>query len=52
MAVDILYNHSEIDHVSIFKYLGTSLDHKLSWKDHVAEEVTKMQNRLSIIKRL
>ena len=46
---NISINNHEIDRVYSTKFLGVIIDHKLNWKDHVANVKSKLHKSLSIM---
>ncbi|KAJ4429268.1 hypothetical protein ANN_26271 [Periplaneta americana] len=48
----IIYNNIQLDNVHTFKYLGVTLDNKLTWKDHCSEIASRTRGRLFLLKRL
>ena len=49
---NIIYNNTQLQNVSTFKYLGVTFDSKVTWKDHIADITTRTRGRLPVLKRL
>ena len=43
---------SKIEHVSSLKFLGITIDHKLTWKDHINVTCNKISKNIGILYRL
>ena len=52
VELHLALNDEPLTHVSKFKYLGVTLDTKLTWKAHIDDLTTKSQRRFAILKRL
>jgi hypothetical protein len=50
--INLLINNRPLSRVESFKYLGITLNHTLSWSDHIEALFTKVNQRLGIIRRV
>jgi hypothetical protein len=41
-----------LEHISVFKYLGTWFDSSLNWEYHIAKMHSKVSQRLDVLKRV
>lgn len=48
----VVVDNSEVERVQKFKYLGTTIDNKLSWSDHFDTVTSKFQQRLYFLRLL
>jgi hypothetical protein len=49
---DICISDKNIEHVTVYKYLGVQLDSNLKWESHIEYMCTKVRQRLGVLRRI
>ena len=50
--ITLTMNNTSVSHVSTLKFLGVTIDHKLSWHNHISDVCNKVSRNIGIMSKL